>query len=197
MGATRAAIKASRGFPPSQPRSDWSLTRVGWRRWPSSALLLPTEGGALGAPGAVLCAPHPRLRDSELVQPHWAETTAMRGLLCLARFQLVLGSTRPPAPAVGPSHPALGGPSAFCFPLSQSSGTPKHKSLGGVGAAAGREGGHTEEFSRESQDENSQNAMRPLPGCLVSLGGGTAPATRDSLATVFLQSAPLFTLCQD
>lgn len=102
-----------------------------------------------------------------------------------------------PRPSCRPIPPGSQPPSALCFPLSQPTGTPKHKSLGGVGAAAGREGGHKEEFSRESRDGNSQNAMRPLPGCLGSLGGGTAPATRDSVATVFLPSSLLFTLCQD
>lgn len=42
-GCRRAAIKASRGFPPSQPHSDWSPREspVGWRRQPGAAPGLP------------------------------------------------------------------------------------------------------------------------------------------------------------
>lgn len=77
----------------------------------------------------------------------------------------------PPAPAVGPSHPALGPAPAPFSSLSPVRGDAKRKSLGGVKRAAGEEGGHTEEFSREDEMEIVKMQRAPPPSRMLRVSG--------------------------
>lgn len=136
--ATRAAIKASRGFPPSQPRSDWSP----WERDPSwleaaagAAPVPPGEGPPRALPtrnrpsrAAPAAAPGSGGRDTQPPPPGFSR--------CFPAHA--------PRPECPPTPPSSLRPLLPFFPLPD---RPRQSAnpwvgLGGEGRAAGEEGGH-------------------------------------------------------
>lgn len=106
-------------------------------------------------------------------------STTPAARLSAGAFQHTFLTDCPPNPP-NPLRPQL----LFFVPSRVSA--PKRKSLGGVGEQLdGRVGTHRR-ILQGGRDGNSQNEMRLPPGCLGSLGGGTAPATRGNVPTVFL-----------
>lgn len=189
-------MKASRGFPPSQPPSDWSS-------W---------EGPELAGGGGQGAAPKPPAEGAHGKLP-WPPRalpdpgSAVQGMLC-GTWQLWGRRTEPSARllASAPQHTPLAqspqptqlfrGPSSFSYNPRRPS-TPERRALGGVERVEvgeqpeGRVGTHRRIFPEEAEMEiaNIKCAFQVAAGVVWAAAHPPPPrhlATSDSITTVSL-----------